>query len=64
MAVLVDWDQKSVYSLEEGNRELVTVIETICADGSSLHPSAIFRGQRLMSAWGKDNPCGARYVQF
>jgi hypothetical protein len=32
--------------MEDGNSELVTVIETICADGSVLHPSVIFQGQQ------------------
>jgi hypothetical protein len=40
--VLIDQDQKLAYSIKDGNRELVTVIKAICADGSILHPSVIF----------------------
>jgi hypothetical protein len=46
IAAMIDRDQKIAYSIEDGNRELVTVIETICADGSVLHPSVIFQGAR------------------
>jgi hypothetical protein len=45
ITAMIDRDQKTVYSIEDGNRELVTVIETICTDGSILHPSVIFQGQ-------------------
>ncbi|CAK5273436.1 unnamed protein product [Mycena citricolor] len=41
--VLVDRDQKVVRRVTDGDRELVTVIETVCADGSSLAPTVIFR---------------------
>jgi hypothetical protein len=46
VAALVDHDQKLVYSIEDGNRELVTVIEAVGADGSTIHPSMIFQGVR------------------
>jgi hypothetical protein len=36
---MIDRDQKAVYSIKDGNRELVTVIECICADRSAIHPS-------------------------
>jgi len=58
--VLVDRNQKTVYQLENGNRELVTVIETVCADRTALRPSVIYKGQRRDFAWGRDNPCKAR----
>ena len=58
--VLVDRDQKTVQQLENGNRELVTVIETVCADGTALRPSVIYKGQRRDFSWGRDNPCNAR----
>ena len=61
---MIDRDQKTAYSVEDGNRELVTVIETICADGSILHPSVIFQGVRRNSEWGRNNPCNARFVLF
>jgi hypothetical protein len=64
ITAMIDRDQGTVYSIEDGNRELVTVIETICADGSALHPSVIFQGQRRNSEWGRNNPCNARFVSF
>ena len=41
----VDRDQKDVYSIQDGNRELVTVIKTVSADGLCLQPSVIFQGK-------------------
>lgn len=64
VAAIVDRDQKTVYSVEDGNRELVTVIETTCADGTALRPSFIFKGVRHDLEWGKKNPCNARYSFF
>lgn len=56
----VDRDQNDVYSVEDGNRELVTVIEAIGADGWSMHPSIIYQGVRRDLEWGRNNPCNAR----
>lgn len=42
---LVDQDQKSVHQLENGDRELVTVIEAVSADGEALPPSVIFKAK-------------------
>ncbi|KIL55798.1 hypothetical protein M378DRAFT_188648 [Amanita muscaria Koide BX008] len=46
IAALVDRNQKVAQHIEAGDRELVTIIETVCADGSSLVPSVIFQGKR------------------
>ena len=48
----VDRDQKDVYSIQDGNRELVTVIETVSADGLCLQPSVIFQGKHWDLEWG------------
>ena len=37
------------------NRENVTILITICADGTKLRPTIIFKGQNFMSKWGQDN---------
>ena len=58
--VLVDRDQKNVHQVEDGSRELVTVIETVCADGTALRPCIIFKAKRRDLEWGRNNPCGAR----
>lgn len=36
-------------------RENVTGLATICADGTRLHPTIIFKGQNFMKKWGEDN---------
>ena len=46
ITAMIDPDQKTVYSVEDGSRELVTVIAWICADGSAIHPPVIFQGQQ------------------
>ncbi|THV04536.1 DDE-domain-containing protein, partial [Dendrothele bispora CBS 962.96] len=56
---LIDCDQKSVYSIESGNHDLVTIIEAVCADGRALHPSVIFQGVCRDLRWGEDNPSNA-----
>jgi hypothetical protein len=60
VAAIIDCDQKEVYSLKDGNRELVTVIETVSANGTALPPSFIFKGARINLEWGRDNLCYAR----
>ena len=65
ITAIIDRDQQTVYSIEDGNRELVTVIETICVDGSVLHPSVIFQGQRRNSEWGRcKGDCGVGLSRF
>lgn len=59
-AAFVDGEQILVYLIEDGNRELVTIIEAVCADGSMIHPSIIFQGVRQNFKWGRINPCNAR----
>jgi hypothetical protein len=58
--VLVERDQKSVQQVEDGNRELVTVIECVSADGHVLPPSVIFKAKTRDLQWGAINPCDAR----
>ncbi|KZT26594.1 DDE-domain-containing protein, partial [Neolentinus lepideus HHB14362 ss-1] len=59
IAAFVDRDATSVYQVENGNRELVTIIEAICADGTALHPSVIYQGKRRDLEWARNNPCKA-----
>ena len=42
--------------LQAGNREWVTVIETICASGRALPPYIIFKGKKFMARWFDDLP--------
>ena len=64
VAAIIDRDQATVYSVEDGNRELVTIIEAVCADGTALLPSVIFQGVRRNLEWGRpeNNPSSARYA--
>lgn len=32
------------YQVEDGNRELVTIIKAVCADGLAIAPSVVFKG--------------------
>jgi len=34
-----------------GNRENVTVMITVCGDGSTLVPTILFKGKRMMKDW-------------
>lgn len=43
--------QRQMHLVQDGNRELTTVIPTICADGTKLHELMIFKGKRVMSDW-------------
>ncbi|RJE17622.1 Pogo transposable element [Aspergillus sclerotialis] len=43
------YGQRSI--LQPGNREWVTAIEAICADGYSLPPCIIFKGQVYIAGW-------------
>ena len=36
---------------QDGNRELITVIETICGDGSVLPPLVIYKGAKCYMGW-------------
>lgn len=59
-AAFVDRDQKTLNKVEDGNRELVTVIECVSADGYALRPCVIYKGAKRDLAWGANNPCQAR----
>lgn len=41
--------------LADGNRELITVVDCICADGSVLAPLIIMKGKRPSYGWIKDS---------
>ncbi len=57
--VLVDRNQKNVHTVTDGNKELVTMLETVSANGDSLPPMAIFKGKRNNALWGQNNSIGA-----
>jgi hypothetical protein len=61
---IVDRDLKVAYNTEHGDREMMTVIECVSADGTVLPPTVVYPGAMLNLEWGRDNPCGARYFFF
>lgn len=64
VVAIVDHDQATVYSVEDGNCELVTIIEAVSANGTALIPSIIFQGMHCNPEWGwpENNPSSARYA--
>jgi hypothetical protein len=42
-----------------GSRENITVIVTICADGTATHPAVILKGNAYQVKWKQDNPANA-----
>jgi len=47
------------YQQRAGTRENTTVIVTICADGTSIPPTVIFKGAAYKVSWGDNNPLKA-----
>jgi hypothetical protein len=52
---------KIQHQQRSGTRENITVLPTICADGTSLAPTVIYKGEAFQTAWLQDNPLDARY---
>lgn len=42
-----------------GDKENVTVMATICANGTNVPPVVIFKGHYFLERWKQDNPIGA-----
>jgi len=53
--------EKVQHQQHSGGRENITVIVTICADGTSLPPAVIFKGDSYQTSWKQDNPLKASY---
>lgn len=47
------------YQQRDGTRENITVIVTICADGTATPPAVIFKGNAYQVSWKQDNPADA-----
>jgi hypothetical protein len=54
--VVVDSTLRRKYQAEPGKQEWITVIECISADGSSIPPMVIFKGENLMTSWMPRTP--------
>jgi hypothetical protein len=53
---------KMQHQQQSGNRENITVLPTICADGTSLPPTVIYKGESFQTKWLQENPLDARCV--
>ena len=51
---------KMQHQQRSGNRENITVLPTICADGTSVPPTVIYKGEAFQTKWLQDNPLDAR----
>lgn len=51
--------RKGQHRKESGNRNIITVMPTICADGTSIPPLVIFSGAAYLVSWKQDNPLKA-----
>jgi hypothetical protein len=51
--------KKIQHQQRSGDRENITVIVTICADGTSTAPAVIFKGEGFQSSWKQNNPANA-----
>jgi hypothetical protein len=46
---------KNAYKQGGADRENITVLVTICADGTALVPTVVFKGQKLRNQWKQNN---------
>ncbi|RDB18745.1 hypothetical protein Hypma_014628 [Hypsizygus marmoreus] len=51
------------YKRQGWSRRTITVTEVICADGTVLPPTIIFRGVKLLKSWGLVNPLDANIAR-
>jgi hypothetical protein len=51
--------KKVQHQQRSGDRENIMVMVTICADGTSLLPAVIFRGESFQTSWKQNNPLNA-----
>jgi hypothetical protein len=58
------WEQNRVTAgLQDGSREWITILATVCADGSSLDPAIVYEGKgELRSSWVHDVEAGRHQV--
>jgi hypothetical protein len=61
--VIVPTHVKELYTASPENRKSITIIETICADGSPpLPPAVICPSEKIMESWMSDNLLGAEVI--
>ena len=47
--------KKVQHQQADGNHENITVIVTICANGTSIAPAVLFKGKAFLTKWQQDN---------
>jgi len=52
--VLVRSNAKAAYKIGGENRENITIIECICADGTAIRPLLIYKGKRIVASMRDD----------
>ncbi|CEL60399.1 hypothetical protein RSOLAG1IB_12348 [Rhizoctonia solani AG-1 IB] len=48
--------------IQDGNRENVTIVECISADGTAIRPTYIFKGKYILSKWKDNDPLHANFT--
>ena len=49
--VVVNKESKTRYQAQPGRQEWTSVVECVCADGGSISPFIILKGEKVTSAW-------------
>jgi hypothetical protein len=57
--VFAEQGKGAPYQQRAGTRENITVIVTICANGTSTPPAIIFKGSAYQVKWSQNNPLNA-----
>jgi hypothetical protein len=52
---------KMQHQQRSGTRENITVLATICADGTTVAPTVIYKGEAFQTKWLQENLLDARY---
>ncbi len=52
---------KILHQQRNGNRENITILPTICGDGTSVPPTVIYKDEAFQTKWLQENPLDARY---
>jgi hypothetical protein len=55
---------KIQHQQRSGTRENITVLPTICADGTTVAPTVIYKGEAFQTKWLQNNPLDARYDSY
>jgi hypothetical protein len=61
--VIVDSQHRTQYQAQLGRQEWVSIVECICANGTTIAPLMIFKGKSLSTAWIPQHvPDGWRFL--